>query len=72
MESVIGDSSRSGAARIAAADALAVLASRTDAEVNSQVLESAMTEGNAALAASCARALGAAAAGHVPAMVVAG
>jgi hypothetical protein len=72
LEAVIAESSRSSEARVAAADALAVLASRTGAEVNSQVLESAMTEGNVALAASCARALGAAAAGHVPAMVVAG
>jgi hypothetical protein len=67
---VVGESSRSDEARVAAAKALATLVDRTSATANEQVLESAMAEGKAELARACARVLAAGGNAHRPAMVI--
>ena len=67
---VIGESSRSDEARVAAAKSLATLVDRTSATANEQVLESAMAEGNAELARACARVLAVGGNAHRPAMVI--
>jgi len=70
LVAVLGESSRSKEARVAAAKALAILVDRTGASVPVEVIESAMSEGHVELARACARILGAAGEAHRPALVV--
>ncbi|MHC4836853.1 MAG: hypothetical protein ACYTF3_01510 [Planctomycetota bacterium] len=69
MAAVVGDTGRSSEARTAAADGLAELFARSGATMDAAVFQSAMTEGDAALAEACARAIGVMGGGHLSAGV---
>ncbi len=69
LQSVVADTKRSSPARSAAAMASANLHARSGAVLDPQVFQAAMLEGDAALAAACARVLGVIGAGHLSAGV---
>ncbi len=69
LQGVVADTGRSVAARVAAANAAANLHARGGASLDPQVFQAAMLEGDANLAAACARVLGVIGAGHLSASV---
>jgi len=66
---VVSNTSRSSEVRSAAASALANLYARSGVAVDTAALQSAMTEGDAALSEACARAIGVMGGGHLSAGV---
>ena len=70
LTTVVSDTSRSSSVRSAAARSLAQLGAR-GVSLNSDVLQEAVREGDAALSRACSSALGAVAAAHMPAVVLA-
>lgn len=66
---VVSNTSRSSEVRSAAASALGNLFARSGVAVDTAALQSAMTEGDAALSAACARAIGVMGGGHLSAGV---
>jgi len=66
---VVSNTSRSSEVRSAAAAALGNLYARSGVAVDTAALQSAMTEGDAALSAACARAIGVMGGGHLSAGV---
>ena len=69
LANLVADTSRDSGVRAAAANALANLYARSGAAVDASIFQSAMMEGDAALAEACARAIGVMAGGHLSAGV---
>jgi len=69
LANLVADMGRDSSVRAAAANALANLYSRSGVAVDASIFQSAMMEGDAALAEACARAIGVMAGGHLSAGV---
>lgn len=69
IESVVADTNRSSAVRVAAANAAAQFHRQGGGALDAQVFQAAMLEGDAELASACARVLGVIGAGHLSASV---